>query len=156
MQAAELMERFGRSSKRMKKYSAQAMSKIDLTLGQVEIIHFLFENEGKKVTQKDIEKEFFLSHATINGFVQRLASKGLLVTKQDAADKRFKVVEPTERLKAFYMKAQKHLKNFAKAVDEKMTAEEQQTFVELFEKFDGICMNYVNNIMKEEENEQNS
>lgn len=156
MQGVELMERFAKASKRMKRYSAQAMSKIDLTFGQVDIIHFLFENMDKKVTQKDIENEFGLSHATINGFVQRLASKGLLVTRQDADDKRFKIVEPTEFLQGYYVKALEHLDRFARAVDDGMTSDEQQTFVNLFEKFDKICMNYVSKIMREEENEQNN
>lgn len=156
MQAAELMDRFVRSSKRMKKCSAQAMSKIDLTFGQVEILHYLFENMDRKVTQKDIETEFGLSHATINGFVQRLETKGLLVTRQDADDKRFKVVEPTEFLYDYYMKARAHVEGFAKILDEKMPSDERQTLADLLEKFDNICVDYVNKVMEEEEHEQNS
>ena len=117
MQAAEVIERFVRSSKRMKKCSAQAMSKIDLTFGQVEILHYLFENMDRKVTQKDIETEFGLSHATINGFVQRLETKGLLVTRQDDDDKRFKVVKPTEFLYDYYMKARAHVESFSNILD---------------------------------------
>ncbi len=153
MQAAELMDRFVRSSKRMKKCSAQAMSKIDLTFGQVEILHYLFDNMDRKVTQKDIETEFGLSHATINGFVQRLEGKGLLVTRQDTADKRFKVVEPTEFLHSYYLKARAHVDSFVQTLNEKMTSCEQQTLADLLEKFDNICVDYVNKVMEEEENE---
>lgn len=156
MQAAELIERFVRSSKRMKKCSAQAMSKIDLTFGQVEILHYLFENMDRKVTQKDIETEFGLSHATINGFVQRLETKGLLVTRQDDDDKRFKVVKPAEFLYDYYMKARAHVERFTKILDEKMSPNERQTLADLLRKFDNICVDYVNKVVEEEEHEQNN
>lgn len=146
MRADELFSQLIRSSICMKKYSNKVLSKIGITHGQAQILGFLADNCNKKITQKDIENEFGLSHATVNGFMKRMEEKGLLTTSKDEKDKRYKVVKPTNALKNYYEDAKAQSKDFINVLNSAMPESEQQMLFELLAKFERIGKSYVDDV----------
>ncbi len=54
--------------------------KAGLTLAQFKILIYIKEHPDKLITQKELEKVFKVSHATINGILTRLEEKGFVST----------------------------------------------------------------------------
>jgi len=54
--------------------------KAGLTLSQFKILIYIKEHPDKIITQKEMEKAFNVSHATINGILTRMEDKGLVST----------------------------------------------------------------------------
>lgn len=73
------------------------MEEIGLTSSQSYIIGYLIHNEGREVNQKDIELALKLMNPTVTGILNRLEKKGLVVRKKSELDKRYKIVELTEK-----------------------------------------------------------
>lgn len=138
MKAEELFQKLACTSGFMKKASDRMLSILDLTHGQAMILAFLFMNEGKKVTQKDVEKQFELSHATVNGFMNRMEKKGLLTVRQDESDRRFKVIVPTQKLLELYQLVRQRASDFSEHLNRKMSAEEQDMLISLLDKLMNI------------------
>lgn len=137
-----------KTSETMKKTCNTILAEIDLSLGQAQILAYLYKKDGKKVTQKDIENEFSLSHATVNGFISRMEKKGLLMTHQDECDKRFKVVEPTKKTKNYYTLAAFQSKNLFKNIDEQLTQPEQEMLAALLGKLEKAVIQNIEQYIK--------
>lgn len=143
MRTDALFQRIAITSESLKKYSTRMLSIIGLTHSQAMILGYLMANTGKKITQKDVEKNFELSHAAVNGFMQRMEKKGFLTTHQDECDKRFKVIEPTEKLVELYESIRHISAIFFAELDRYMPVEEQEMLMYLLEKLESIgkkCM----------------
>ncbi len=67
-----------------------------LTLNQCGILGYLSLMENHSAPIKNIEKAFEVSQATMQGNIQRLVKKGLVVLSGDHNDKRIKVATLTE------------------------------------------------------------
>ena len=154
MKADDLLQRMIGVSEAMKKHSNRMLSEIGLTHGQAMILGFLMTNRNQKVTQKDIEKNFTLSHATVNGFMQRMEQKELLTIRQDDCDKRFNVIEPTEKLLELYQRMQQSLEGFLHLLDSQMSPQEQETLLYLLNKLDDIGKQSVELFIKEQQYEK--
>lgn len=68
----------------------------DLTFAQVQVLRFLHHNGGEAM-QKDIEKDFQISHPTTVGLVTRLEKNGFVETRTDTRDRRNKIVALTPK-----------------------------------------------------------
>ncbi len=73
--------------------------KHNITLTQSRVLAFLEAKKGK-ATQKEIEDFLEVSHPTVVGIVSRLEKTGFIRTYSDTEDKRNKIVEATEEVKA--------------------------------------------------------
>lgn len=73
--------------------------KHNITLTQSRVLAFLEAKDGK-ATQKEIEDFLEVSHPTVVGIVSRLEKTGFIRTYPDTEDKRNKIVEATEEVKA--------------------------------------------------------
>ena len=73
------------------------MDEIGLTGSQSYIIGYLLHNEGREINQKDIELALKLMNPTVTGILNRLEKKGFVVRKKSEVDKRYKIVELTEK-----------------------------------------------------------
>ena len=60
---------------------------VGLTAAQSHVLHYICRNSGR-VHQRDVEREFGLSHATVSGLIDRLESKGFLRRARGEADAR--------------------------------------------------------------------
>jgi DNA-binding MarR family transcriptional regulator len=73
------------------------LAKYDLTGTQGIVIGFLKRNQDKEICQKNLEREFDLSHPTMSSILNRLESKGLIATAPLPKDRRYKKVFLTEK-----------------------------------------------------------
>ena len=60
----------------------QRVTELGLTSAQSHILHYICRNSGS-VHQKDVERKFDLTHATVSGIIDRLESKGFLRRERD-------------------------------------------------------------------------
>jgi len=54
---------------------------VDLTLSQFRALIYLTEHSDSQVTQRQLEKEFNVSHPTINGILSRMEEKELITSR---------------------------------------------------------------------------
>ncbi len=59
------------------------LKEYDLTMTQGRIIRYLNANKDKNITQKDIEKEFNISHVTVSGIISRLENGGFIKVNRE-------------------------------------------------------------------------
>ncbi|BDR58720.1 MarR family winged helix-turn-helix transcriptional regulator [Xylocopilactobacillus apicola] len=69
----------------------------NLTGPQVALLVFLFEANGKMISQKELETTFAISHPTIRGIIKRLVQQDLINTAVPQNDKRQVVLSLTDR-----------------------------------------------------------
>ena len=67
-----------------------------VTAAQGRVLMYLKKQEGRVVSQRELEKYLGVSHATEKGLVERLDEKGYVRTAFDAADGRVKNVYLTD------------------------------------------------------------
>ena len=67
----------------------------DLTAAQSHVLHYICLNSGH-VHQRDVEREFDLSHATVSGLIDRLEAKGFIRRARGEADGRCIALFATE------------------------------------------------------------
>ncbi len=73
------------------------LASYDLTGGQGRIVGYLSHHLDEETCQKDLEREFELSHPTMSSILSRMESKGIIVTAPLPQDKRFKTIALTEK-----------------------------------------------------------
>lgn len=62
----------------MGRYVNNHLKSYGLTMSQGRVIRYLHENENRKVTQKEIEEKFNITHATLSGIIARLETNGFI------------------------------------------------------------------------------
>lgn len=67
-----------------------------ITAAQARVVMYLKKQEGRTVSQRELERYLGVSHATICGLVQRLEEKGYVRTGFDSRDGRMKNVYLTD------------------------------------------------------------
>ena len=70
---------------------------LDLTFSQTRVLKTLLIKGSGELTQKQLELEFGVSHATMAGIVRRLAEKGFVATSVDESARRQRVVALTDK-----------------------------------------------------------
>ena len=75
------------------------LSEYDLTLSQLELQHFLFQQQekGVAVNQRFIEEMLHLKNPTVTGILNRLESKGFVARVADPRDRRVNIVCLTDK-----------------------------------------------------------
>ena len=68
---------------------------VELTGTQGMILHYLLRNEGRCLTQRDVEQRFQLRGATLSRLFQRMEAAGLLERRAVSRDQRCKQLPPT-------------------------------------------------------------
>lgn len=77
----------------------RVLSEYDLTFSQLELQHFLFEQQEKgiPVNQRSIEATLHLKNPTVTGTLNRLESKGFIVRVEDEHDRRSNIILLTDK-----------------------------------------------------------
>lgn len=73
------------------------LAQFDLTGGQGAIMGYLTHHPGQEICQKDLEREFELSHPTMSSILSRMENKGIITTAPLEKDKRYKKISLTEK-----------------------------------------------------------
>lgn len=109
------------------------MKEMDLTKTQNDLIWFIKDNPGKKITQKDIEEGLKLKNPTITGVINRMEEKGFVTRRIDENNKKYRIIELTpkahEKLREIKSKAIK----IENRMSEGMTREEKNEFNRLLD-----------------------
>ena len=82
-----------------------------ITYSQMRVLVYLIENQGKEVTQRQMEKFFQISHPTITGILKRMEEKNFITTKLVKEGIQQKYVYITEEGKSALEKMDAHRKN---------------------------------------------
>jgi DNA-binding MarR family transcriptional regulator len=101
-----------------------------LSISNILIMNYLYENMGKNIYQKDIEEHFSLRASTVSANLRLMEKKGLIKRIQDADDTRYKKVVLGERGIMHEEKcsvAEEELRNI-------LTAEEQESLLKIINK----------------------
>ncbi|MFB9619056.1 MarR family winged helix-turn-helix transcriptional regulator [Brooklawnia cerclae] len=73
------------------------LASVSLTYTQGTVLELLVRSGEREIVQKDLEERLGLSHPTVNGVLNRLSSKGLVVFETSEKDRRRKRVHLTEQ-----------------------------------------------------------
>ena len=96
---------------------------------------FNYEKKKKKdVFAKDIEKAFDLRRASSAGIIQNMEKNGLIKREMVGNDARLKKIVLTEKALELRKKLDKSIKNTEKKMQEGLTKEEVEKYVELTKK----------------------
>ncbi len=100
------------------------VQEMELTSAQLFVLHYIIRNSDRDVYQKDIEKHFELSHATVAGIIARLESKGFLISIPSERDKRFKRLCATEKAMCCDQQMGKNIEQIEQLILNGFSAEE--------------------------------
>lgn len=101
------------------------LSKYNLTSSQQEILFYLGFHEGEPIHQREIEKWFRLKNPTVTGILNRLEEKGFIVRKTKENDKRFRMIELTEKSRCLMQEMCEEMWQMDDKIYSCMTAEER-------------------------------
>lgn len=73
------------------------LNKYNLTLAQMDMLMYLNCHSDVEVIQRDLELAFKLKNPTVTGILNRLEEKGLILRKKNKDDKRYRIIEMTEK-----------------------------------------------------------
>ncbi len=116
------------------------LKEYDLTMTQGRIIGYLNANKDKNITQKDIEKEFNISHVTVSGIISRLENSGFIKVDRE---KRVNKLTLLPKCLINEEKIKKHQSLLENVVFKNFEKEEKEKFI------NGLKKIYIN--LKEEE-----
>ena len=122
-------------SRLLKRNTDIEVTKYGITGVQSAMIGFIYEETRKKdVFAKDIEKAFDLRRASSAGLIQNMEKNGLIKREMDGNDARLKKIVLTEKALELRRKLDKSIKNMEKKMQEGLTKEEVEKYVELTKK----------------------
>jgi DNA-binding MarR family transcriptional regulator len=73
------------------------LKELNLTLSQSDMLCFLNEVRGQRVSVRELEHHFCIKHATAIGIVNRLENKGFISSSESPDDKRVRNIEITSK-----------------------------------------------------------
>jgi len=122
-------------SRLLKRNTDIEVTKYGITGVQSAMIGFIYEKSRKKdVFAKDIEKEFDLRRASSAGLIQNMEKNGLIKREMVGNDARLRKIVLTEKALELRKKLDKSIKNMEKKMQEGLTKEEVEKYLELTKK----------------------
>lgn len=122
------------------KFLNKKFQELDLTTSQARVLGYLFNNQDRNITTRDLEKHFDLSHPTLVGIIKRLHEKNFINYKDDPNDKRCKYIEITVKTIKTSIRAKKILDLSEEVMSSGLSKEEIENFKRISSKiFDNIC-----------------
>lgn len=122
-------------SRLLKRNTDIEVTKYGITGVQSAMIGFIYEKSRKKdVFAKDIEKEFELRRASTAGLLQNMEKNGLIKREMVGNDARLRKIVLTEKALELRKKLNKSIKNIENKMQEGLTKEEVEKYLELTKK----------------------
>ena len=122
-------------SRLLKRNTDIEVTKYGITGVQSAMIGFIYEETRKKdVFAKDIEKAFDLRRASSAGLIQNMERNGLIKREMVGNDARLKKIVLTEKALELRKKLDKSIKNMEKKMQDGLTKEEVEKYIELTKK----------------------
>lgn len=125
--------------------NCEAFKNFEITKAQGKILHFIFgqNQEGKKVFQKDIEKQFTIRRSTATEVLNKLENLGYVervVSKQDA---RMKEILLTQKSIHMINQIHDHLESFFEQIGKNITENEANTLLKILRKINTNLENQI-------------
>jgi DNA-binding MarR family transcriptional regulator len=98
------------------------------------VIGYLVENSHRDVYQRDIEKQFSVSRATMTEILKLMEKNGLIERVADETDRRLKKIKLTELALEIDAKHKADIKEFEELIKEGLTEAELKGFFEVVNK----------------------
>lgn len=114
---------------------------VELTGTQGMILHYLLRNEGRCLTQRDVEQRFQLRGATLSRLFQRMEAAGLLERRAVSHDQRCKQLLPTDKARAMHAQ-------FVSCLDETDHLLRQGISPEDEAVFRAVCLKMLDNLLQ--------
>lgn len=108
--------------------------KYNLTSSQQEILFYLGFHEGEPIHQREIEKWFHLKNPTVTGILNRLEEKGFIMRKTGESDKRFRIIELTDKSRCLMQEMREEMQQMDDRIYSCMTKEERSQLSGLLER----------------------
>ena len=145
---APTLRRVNRMMKRNLEIHVEEEGIDEITMVHGWFLQYLYENQGKDIFQKDIEKQFGFCKSSITNTIQMMEKKRYLKREAVKQDARLKKVLLTEK----GIKAQQAMKSLIDQLDERtlegITDEELESFFDVMAKIEA------NLIQQKEEKQQ--
>ena len=106
----------------------------NLTSIQLWIIHYLYENQGNDIFQRDLEADFNIRRSTVSGIIQNMEKKGLIQRESVKQDARLKKITLTNDAMMLYQEMLTKITLMEKKMTENITEEEWTVFFRVLEK----------------------
>lgn len=84
-------------SNKFKELWDRKLLQYNLTSSQMDILIYLKFHKSQEIHQREIEQWFQLKNPTVTGLLNRLEEKGFIIRKMNPADKRYRVIELTDK-----------------------------------------------------------
>ena len=105
----------------------------ELTLMHGWVVRYLYENRGRDLFQKDLEKHFSVGRSTVTNVLQLMEKKGLVRRESVAHDARLKKVILTEKGIASHEKIEEIIAEMNCKMVEGLAEEDLNTFMDVIE-----------------------
>ena len=90
-------KKFRMISNKFREVADKNLQKYNLTAAQLEILIYLKSSEEEEIHQRQIETWFRLKNPTVTGLLTRLEEKEFIVRRMNPADRRYRVIELTDK-----------------------------------------------------------
>lgn len=90
-------KKFRMISNKFREVADKNLQRYNLTAAQLEILIYLKSSEEEEIHQRQIETWFRLKNPTVTGLLNRLEEKEFIVRRMNPADRRYRVIELTDK-----------------------------------------------------------
>lgn len=98
------------------------------------LIRYLYENQGRDVFQRDIEKAFSISRSTVTVTLQLMEKNGLICRESVAQDARLKRIVLTQKAVDLHRQIEEDIAGFEEMLAQGIPDEDQETFLRVAQK----------------------
>lgn len=98
------------------------------------IIGYLYENRGREVYQRDIEKQLGVSRPTVSAILQLMEKNGLITREKGHSDARLKRLRLTETAIEVHRRHESEIEKFERSIRKGITESELSAFFGVMEK----------------------
>lgn len=141
MEFKEILNNYGSSalyikiiSEKLEHGANNICRKFGLTIGQMRLLGVIYHTDDKVLPMKLLEKYFSVSQATMQGMVNRVEKKGLVLVEKDSHDKRRKNVYLTDTGSQLYQETFGIISQYSHQFEQYLTEDENKNFNYLLQK----------------------
>lgn len=110
------------------------LQKYNLTAAQLDVLIYLKCNGEEEIHQRQIEKWFQLKNPTVTGLLNRLEEKHFIVRKTNPEDRRYRVIELTEKGEQLLGQLWEEACNLENRMYSNLSEEEQKVLMDLLDR----------------------
>jgi len=115
---------------------------------QIEILQYLFKNQGKNVYQKDLEQLFSIRRSTVSGILKTMEKNGSIKRVSVSEDARVKKIVLTEEALSRFEDAKRHMRKMNKILEKNIDTNDKEIFFKVIHQVQ-------NNLLEQERNNKN-